>query len=196
MASRSSALHHVRLGMSTVAPEPGANPLQTPPLGCFDEKGQRLGPDDYVFGFDRVYAFDELTNQNPVIEGVTFDGNPVDLRDGIVVDRCKTVDDNTTKPDCKKHTLDVVVSPESQETRVEETDRPTKELIFASYYATGGKFGSDIRLLYEPHSGKVSGAENDFGCPVPPGAGAPLDCRPGQPRGHRLGRAAGRDPLS
>ncbi len=50
----------------------GGNPQQIP-IGCFDSNHNQLGPDDFVFGFTRVYAYaeaDQLTEMNPVIKGV------------------------------------------------------------------------------------------------------------------------------
>ncbi len=55
---------------------PSASSSQNPqalPIGCFDASGQMLGPENYVFGFTRIYVYDPsdpgpaTVNHNPVV---------------------------------------------------------------------------------------------------------------------------------
>ena len=49
------------------------------PVSCRDRATQApLGDDDQVFGYTSVYAYDTLTNGNPVIDGRTFQDKPLD----------------------------------------------------------------------------------------------------------------------
>ncbi len=42
------------------------------PIGCKDENGTLLGPDDFVAGYTSVYSFKDFSNNNPVITGFNF----------------------------------------------------------------------------------------------------------------------------
>ncbi len=44
--------------VKTLAIDPEAGNGQTVPIGCFDDQGNQLGPDDYVFTYMRVYAYE------------------------------------------------------------------------------------------------------------------------------------------
>src|SRR5439155_18675480 len=35
------------------------------PIGCLDDNGQKLGPDDFVPGYGALYVYDTLRNANP-----------------------------------------------------------------------------------------------------------------------------------
>src|ERR1700723_1975216 len=54
------------------------------PVGCFDKNHNALDPSSYVVGYATVYAYDTITNQNPVITHVVFQGK--DLDGGFLVD--------------------------------------------------------------------------------------------------------------
>jgi hypothetical protein len=148
------------------------NPVQIP-LGCFDTNGNQLSPDDYVIGYVRVYAFDTVTNANPVIDHVDVQGHPVDLAQGLTVGHC----DASRRADCPTVKIGPVVPPSSQEANPEDVDtsgNPLKEEIWADFYATFGSFTAAARLLYDPKTGSVGGpdvTDNDFAPPDSPGDG-------------------------
>lgn len=143
----------------------GASKQQSP-LICTDSEGQPLGPEDYVIGFTRVYAYDTLTNTNPVIEGITFNGEPVDLVKGISVEHCVPDD----KDECKKHKIDVLVPPTSQEERPGESSEARREQVFATFYGTDGEFDGEGRTLYDVRLGKVNESAMDWKAPKAPGS--------------------------
>ncbi len=103
----------------TLPIDPSGGDGLTVPLGCFDDQGTELGPDDYVFTYTRVYAYDTITNANPVIQGAVFDGQPVDLNAGVVVQHC---DPNTT---CDTHAINVNVPASSWSSRPGLRPSPT-----------------------------------------------------------------------
>jgi hypothetical protein len=143
---------------------------QDPPIGCFDDAGRRLGPSDYVISFTRVYAYGGLSNTNPVIDALLFADQAVDPSAGITVNRCAT----SNRSDCPKVKIDTVVPSSSQEDDPLDHD-PTgaarKERIWVDYYATGGDFGDDLRLLYDSRTGAVSGTDTTFSSPENVGSG-------------------------
>lgn len=138
-----------------------SNNPQAVPIGCFDDSGAPLTADDYVFGFTRVYGYDKLRNENPVISDLTYDGAPIDLTTGITVDHCAT----DKEADCPKHKIDVVVPDSSQEDRPGEDSEGRKERLWATYYATDGKFDSELRILFDSNLGRVSDSANDWAAP-------------------------------
>jgi hypothetical protein len=157
--------------------------VQAPPIGCFDAQHNRLGPNDYVIGFTRVYAYDQTPNSNPVIDAIHVEGAVYAGPDGgPIPDQMLSINpDRTTAtitPDCSSGKcasihLGPVVPPSSQE--VDDTaSTPQKEQIWAQFFSTFGSFGDDVRLLYDvsgPVSRSGSDQENQFQAPDQPGDG-------------------------
>lgn len=147
---------------------PGENP-QSVPLGCYDDAGQKLSADDYVIGFTRVYAYADVANQNPPITNVTFEGEPVG-KDGIVVDHCT----KEQFKDCDEKKLGVTVPDEASEVNPlskSSNGDPQREQVWVAYYGTAGRFGSEIRLLFDPSEGRVPDPDNKLRIPREPGTG-------------------------
>jgi hypothetical protein len=171
--------------LETVAFDNG-NPQQ-PPIGCFDSNHNALGPDDWVFGFTRVYAYATATNANPVISrvdegpgrtiasGQFFEPPPpppavfsAESLDGtLVLQHCSN--------GCPKVPIGPVVPPSSQEVETQMGPGFTgKEEIWADFYSTLGTFDDDARLLYDPSIGSLgapSATDNNFNVPSDPGDG-------------------------
>jgi hypothetical protein len=147
------------------------NPVQIP-LGCFDTNGNQLSPDNYVIGYVRVYAFDTVTNANPVIDHVDLNGQAVDLAQGFTVGHC------SGSGSCPTLKIGPVVPASSQEPNPEQIDSKgnvLKEEIWADFYSTFGSFSSAARLLYDPRTGSVGGPDksnNEFSPPSTPGDGS------------------------
>ncbi|MDP8999974.1 MAG: hypothetical protein M3O46_07675 [Myxococcota bacterium] len=156
---------HVEL----VARDP--NNVQTPPIGCFDAQHNRLGANDYVIGFTRIYAYDALQNANPVIDHVDVDGRMADLSLGIPAQHC------AAGGSCPSIHIGPVVPTSSQEENPEEHDvngNPLREQIWAQYFSTVGSFKSEARLLYDPTTGSLgapSDTDNEFQPPDHAGDG-------------------------
>lgn len=156
---------HVEL----VARDP--NNVQAPPIGCFDAQHNRLGANDYVIGFTRVYAYDALQNANPVIDHVDVDGRPADLTSGIPAQHC------APGSHCPNIHIGPVVPASSQEPNPEEHDvngNPLREQIWAQYFSTVGSFTNEARLLYDPTTGSLGGpsdTDNEFQPPDHTGEG-------------------------
>jgi hypothetical protein len=160
----------------------GNNPQQ-PPIGCFDAQHNALGPDDWVFGFTRVFAYDNFTNANPVISRVdegpgkgfvpgAFAGGmqndfPAGSLDGVLdVPRCSG--------SCPKVPIGPVVPPSSQEDQPQLGAGAPREEIWVDFYSTLGTFDSDTRLLYDPMIGSIGGptvTDDNFVPPSDPGDG-------------------------
>ena len=146
------------------------------PLGCFDADHVALGPDDYVFAFSLVYAFDQRTNANPVITQLTFGGTPVDPNLGITVDHCGSaaadVNGAVNRGNCPRTGMDVVVPDASWEDNPADLDvngKARKEEIRVQYFATDGKFANDTINLFDATAGRITGTSDDFTAPALPG---------------------------
>jgi hypothetical protein len=145
------------------------DPIQVP-IGCFDSAGRQLGPDDYVIGFTRVYAYDTLRNANPVIDHVDVEGQPLDLVQGFTTPHCQG-------SNCARVHIGPVVPPDSWELNPELQDANGSTLheeIWADFYSTFGQFNNSARLLYDAAKGSLGGpasTNNEFLPPDRPGDG-------------------------
>lgn len=162
---------HIRyLGLRT-RPSP-----QSPPFGCFASDGTQLGAEHFVFAFARVYAFTERVNANPTIESFSFNGQTLSRADldcaangakvpcpTFSVARCT----EESSDDCPKVDVDVAVPPASQETDP-SSDRG-REQVWVNYYATGGKFEQEARILYDVNEGRLGDTPAEFLTPRQPG---------------------------
>jgi hypothetical protein len=143
------------------------NPLQVP-VGCFDANHNQLGPQDYVIGFTRVYAYTTLTNANPVISQVTFNGNPVDDA-GVSVPHCTT----SKTQNCPGTSLDTVVPPSSQEPDPADLGpdgTARSEEIWVDYFTTAGSLDDDARLLYDAVQGQQTDTATKYHAPQTAGS--------------------------
>ena len=169
----------------TLPIDPSAGNGQTVPLGCFDSQGNQLGPDSYVFTYMRVYAYENATNANPVINGVLFDGQPVDLNAGVVIPHCdqaggstasgsRIPDPNATGP-CAPHDMSVTVPDSSWEQTTNLPPEPDgtilHEEIWADYYYTLDNTRDDGELIFDARTGRVPNSDNAYLAPTTPGQG-------------------------
>jgi hypothetical protein len=151
---------------------------QSPPFGCFDDSGKQLGNDSFVFAFTRIFVFEDRTNLNPEIESLTVGGKKFiasDLQrcakapaDTACKDEQRLTLDHCTKQhvgDCPTIQVDVSVPESSQE--ADPSSERGREQLWVDYYATGGMFEDDIRVLYDAsQSGRLSDTAVDFHKPV------------------------------
>jgi hypothetical protein len=131
------------------------NPQQIP-FGCFDKMHNQLGADAFVFGFTRVYAYDNPLEDNPKITSVDVSSH------SLAVD----FDSGTSAPftvplcassNCPHHPIGPVVGP----------SMPSGKQVWADYFSTIGTFTSEARLLYDPMAtlNIPSGTDDNFIAP-------------------------------
>jgi hypothetical protein len=172
--------------LELVALDPSSDNPQQVPLGCFDQSENQLGPDDWVLGFTRVYAFapdSGVTNDNPVISSIDAPGG------GLTV----TLQPNTTQvyttpafttshctasktSDCPHIAIGPVVPASSWEVTqdIGSNGQAENEEIWADFYSTIGSFTGDASLLYDATKGSIgdpSVTDNQFLPPTEPGNG-------------------------
>jgi hypothetical protein len=151
--------------------DPTSDNPQRVPIGCFDENGNQLGPDDSVFGFSRIYAFapdagtngTPITNANPTVASVDVDGTPlaVALTAGMTqVYSTQTLTLSHCAADgagCADVNIGPVV-PESSWEVTQQTDvngNPQHEEIWADFYSSFGKMSGSATLLYDANKGSI-----------------------------------------
>jgi hypothetical protein len=147
-----------------LASDPQTQSPTTTPFGCFDDSNTALGPDAFVFAFTRVYAFADRRNANPVIDHLTFGGNPIDPTAGITLPHCTAADQ--TK--CPKTDVDTVVPDASWEVdpgSLGASGGPAHEAIWVDYYVTAGRFANDSLVLFDARTGRVSGTGDGYSAP-------------------------------
>ena len=148
--------------------ERAGNAPQQIPIQCTDENGVQLTPDDYVIGINRVYAYADRTNTNPVVERVTLDGVEVDPKAGITIDRCVA----SRRADCKPVKLDVRVSDASWEPNPSTgAAAGQREQIWVTYYSDIGDLKDEARLLFDSKSGRIDDSAVEFRAPYQPTEG-------------------------
>ena len=154
-------------GQVRLAERVGNAPQQVP-IQCTDEEGVKLSPDDYVIGINRVYAYTDRTNANPVVERVTLGGVDVDPQQGITIDRCVA----ERRADCKPVKIDVKVSESSWEPNPAPGQAAgQREQIWVTYYSDIGDLQDEARLLFDPKSGRISESDVEFRPPYDPSEG-------------------------
>ena len=148
------------------------NPQQVP-VGCFDMNENQLGPDDYVIGFTRVYAFGPgsaagggvLMNANPVIGSLDVNGQsqPVTLASGATqAYTAAGIQATHCGPgsSCDVVKIGPIVPASSWEVDPATTDvhgNPLHEEIWLDAYTTFGSLSGSTGLLYDATAGSLGG---------------------------------------
>ena len=134
--------------------EPGDDGL---PFGCFDTDGNRLGADDYVPGYLSLYSYEDRTNANPILEGLTINGELVDPNTVPTYSRC-------TDASCSDLEIRAVIDPASAETTdfVDGDGNPLSEQMWVEYLATGGEVESSPKLVNDATKGFNTKNETDY----------------------------------
>jgi hypothetical protein len=134
-----------------------ANPEQIP-FGCFNAQGQQLPASDYVIGYTEVFAYDSLSNTNPVISSLSFrDASvPLDGSSSATVSFPHCTDSNTN--DCPDNYAIVGVPDASWELDPQDPGPdggPAHEEVWVDYYATIGSLSDDAILVFDPSLGRI-----------------------------------------
>lgn len=144
-------------------PRSGASP-DAVPFACFDDAGQPLGNDAFVFAYSLVYSFSDRGNHNPELSQLTFGGVAVDPAAGITVPHCT----KSKESDCSATKLDVVVPDSSQEPDPSNRDAAgaiLKEQLTVQYFATAGAIQNDVTVVFDPRRGRLANTGDEFRAP-------------------------------
>lgn len=140
------------------------------PLSCKDEGGRDLGPEDFVAGYSAIYSYEEITNQNPRITGLEFDGRdvtadclgvscvttPVTEPDcnegGTCIPSCA----EDGEPECPGYEFRAIVDPKSvelDEASETQSQGPYLEQMWVNYHVSSGAVDSDVKLVNDAVQG-------------------------------------------
>jgi hypothetical protein len=139
------------------------------PLVCKDAAGNVLGADDFVAGYTAIYVYDPhpadssikpISNNNPVVTGIQFAGPSS-------VPHCTA----SKLEDCPTFGVTALVDRNEQEHEIDEgvTNETFHEQSWIAYFATGGGFTHDLRLVTDATAGWNEDQSTDWHVPLEPG---------------------------
>jgi hypothetical protein len=125
------------------------------PFACVEPAdGRNLTTSEYVVGVKRIFARNTDRNDNPVIEGVTWDG--ADWPSSEIKEVVPCHETGNAYGACtrnEQHLIRVAIPPSSIESGVDSFGAPFHEQVIVQYYATEGIFEHDVRLAGETTTG-------------------------------------------
>ena len=155
------------------------------PLACYDrDSGEERGPDNYVAGYSSYYAYQNVTNHNPVVDGFEIDGQPVpasSLCIGLdcsnssptgVPDPCEDPEsfhlaacDQEQSGGCPRLSIKPVLDRDKNSemdelsTNLESSREPLLEQMWIKYFADFGDVDRNVKRLQDA----IEGWFDDFG---------------------------------
>lgn len=168
-------------------PPEGTSAAGSFPIGCFDDAGNRLGPDSTVIGYTQIFSFaDGRTNANPPIHALELEDQPISdkFEEAPHVKACSISSEarrqaGCSAPDplteCTTFNLRIDV-PDDVVERDPSGTGPDGQLLFegawVSYFVDGGDLDSDTKLVADPTEGYVDRQDVTW---VPPAEPGPYD---------------------
>ena len=120
--------------------------------------GRNLELDEFITGIKRISVRETDRNQNPVIDGVTFDG--ADWAEGELKTITRTCDvskwDYTGCADDTKHQIVVQLPDGTVESGKSEHGEDFTEQVVVQYYATEGVFENEVKIAAQTKNGYVA----------------------------------------
>ncbi|HMA94489.1 MAG TPA: hypothetical protein VKP30_17475, partial [Polyangiaceae bacterium] len=150
------------------------------PLTCYERNTNQTkerGPDHFMVSYSNLYVYDELTNQNPIIEGFRFDTTDVTGAALCIGQACQNADDppcgsggmpsvKACDPDhergCGEHRITPVLKESENNERdaiastVGGGDENLREQMWIRYYSDLGKVKRDTKRLQDATDGWYS----------------------------------------
>ena len=152
------------------------------PIGCFDSSGVQLGPEAFVPGYTQIFVFEDgRMNANPAVRGLQVDGETLPADEVLSVETCPITLEERQKSGCAARDeftecgaldIDVDVPEEAAEDDPGATDvdgNQLSEVLWVSYFATGGQFENDLKLVSDASTGLVADRSTRWVAPEEPG---------------------------
>jgi hypothetical protein len=118
---------------------------ETIPIACVDAQGNHLALDEFELGMKRIFLRDSNLNHNPQIQAVQW--NDADWS-GQAIDECAKTENGA----CSKyaeHEVRLRVDGANEDS-VNAQGTPIREQSVVQFYATGGEFEDDVKLVSDP----------------------------------------------
>lgn len=152
------------------------------PLGCFDADGNELGAEAFVPGYTQIYAFEDgRENPNPPVSALRFDGEVNEPDTAVVAEACAVAKEERAKSgcaatdefaECTTYDVDVDAEKDVADLDSESKDKdgnPLREVVWVDYFADGGEFDGDIRLVNDAVKGLQTDRKVSWVPPEEPG---------------------------
>lgn len=156
---------------------------------CVDENGKVLGAEDFVIGYSQIFVFEELRNENPILTGLEFKGQPVEV--DCIDDECvgpyavpdlegceegviclESCEEDGDVMECDSEEIEAIVARESvQEDSLsaESFGRDLEESIWVSYFIDRGLIAPEVKLVNDAELGFRDEAQSEVYPPAEPG---------------------------
>ena len=147
-----------------VALDPSNRDPEQIPFGCFNAEHQQLSANDYVIGYTEIFAYDTLTNQNPVISSFSFRDASVALDAGVAATVSFPHCSSSGSSKCPDNLAEIGVPDASWERDPQDLGPdggPLGEQLWVDYYATFGTLSDDAILVFDPTAGRVTPYEQE-----------------------------------
>ena len=158
------------------------------PILCLDADRNALGPNHFVAGYSTVFSYDRFANQNPVLTGFEFNGEPMPAAQICIGTECQdkvfpefecgagpcvdTCADDGDREECDGTEFRPIVDRESaelDEVSLQTRGRRLGEQMWINYYVDRGGVKSDVRLLNDAVTGWNDDYGTEFYAPKDPG---------------------------
>lgn len=168
------------------------------PLACYARDGrtglepgaERLGAEQFVFGYTAVYAYEELRNANPRMTGVRLGEQTLRAGEGGLTEQdlclgsaCLDQPAARVGPcaprltrDCSEGCGALDLTPLIDSSNAEQdavgtalSGKPLSEQMWVNYYAAGGSVAEEVRLLNDAEAGWSDEPGTSYTAPREPG---------------------------
>lgn len=147
------------------------------PLECLDEEGIALGGDSFVVGYTEVYVFaDGRKNQNPEIDGLTLNGEPLsdDPEKATKIAICKPPEASAQGCSAREAepcpTYKVAANVGDIAEKDTESNAPDRrETVWATHFTSAGSLAVTTQLISDPVKGFQKEHATTFSPPEKPG---------------------------
>lgn len=149
-----------------LGPPPAGSETDGLPLTCYGPNDEVLGPDEFVPGYTSIYAYENLRNENPVMQDLLFDGHGAS-DEPLRIRRCEE------GSKCRKYELRAIIDRSSAEldplADPAPDGSPIQEQLWVNYYATRGEIERPVRLVNDATKGWNDQSESSWEVPREPG---------------------------
>lgn len=173
------------LGVSAPDADDGDSAASSPLPRCLDEDGNELGPDDFVIGYSKIFIYDDLRNENPIVTGFKVNGQDVQIdcidedcdgpfpvpeltgcTDGVAC--FKACEDDGDLLKCPATSIEAVIDPasaEQDELAFVTYGQELEEAIWVSYFVDQGTVSPELKMVNDATLGWQSDYSSEFFAP-------------------------------
>ncbi len=125
------------------------------PFSCTYDDGTTVPSDDFILAFKRIFLRSSDQNQNPIINGVSYNGKVWEEgpdKAMPVPAGCGGEENRFSRCEGDKPEIRADIDPKTFEAGIDEFGTVFTEQVIVQYYADEGLFESDVRRAQEPQT--------------------------------------------